>query len=129
MGHARGDEPLADFGDAFDLVLMDGLAVTAEIKQITKMQRLTRPQTFGEFAERVVAAGGNGRLQRMDQRTGPDMALARTAVFIQTTNRQGHNIAVKGFFVLGDAATLNTLQANTRNARRHTREEFRHQGP
>ncbi len=101
--------------------------VTAEIKKIAQMKRFTRPQTFGELAEGVVAARRHSGLQGVDQRTGPDMAFATAAIFVKTTNRQGHDIAVKRLFVLGDGAALDALKTDTRNARRHAREEFSHE--
>ncbi len=74
---AGRDQPLADFGDALDLVDRDRRAAFgAEIQQVAQRDRRQLAHRLGVAAIGLIAVGGDGGLQHVDQVAVEGMRLA-----------------------------------------------------
>ena len=126
--NAGRQQPLADFGDALHLLQRDGLeALGAEIQQVAQRNRRAAAHTLRIALERLVAVGGHGLLQRVDQRAIKGMRLTTAAQLVQTTHRQRHRIGIPGAAMQFHNALGDAREANARNAGWHAGEELIHQ--
>ena len=114
---ARRQQPLADFGDALHLLQRDGLeALGAEIQQVAQRHRRAAAHTLRIALEHLIAVGGHGLLQRVDQRAVKGMRLAPAAQLVQATHRQRHRISIPGAAMQFHNALGDARKTNARNA-------------
>jgi hypothetical protein len=121
------DQPLADFGDRFDLVDADRFPLGIEIEQIPQIDRRQVANVFAVLLVDAVGVGLDGGLQTVDQLAVPKMRLAALAVAVEAADRQGRECVGKAALVNLDDLFLDTGEADTGNTAGQAGEKFRHE--
>ena len=123
--NAGRDEAFADFGNAFDLIHRNRFDPgAAEIEQVAQGHRRHAAHAIGVAAVDLVAVGGHGGLQHVDQAAIEGVRFAAFAHLVEAANRQRDEFGVPGGAVQVQQPARNAVQADAGNAALHAGEEF-----
>ena len=129
QAHPRRHEPLADRGDALDLVERHRSRHRLEIEQIAQMDRRARLHRLGILLPDIVRPPVTGRLQDMHRPRLPGVTLARAPRLVEAADRQHRVAAAEPEVVHLLDVPLHAGDADAGDPRQHPREILRHHRP